>query len=81
MLDLDHCGAGVDRRVQLHQKLVHVGRVQSGCRLIEDVQRVPTLCTLQLGGKLDALRFAAGDFQGGLAEPKVTCADALHGFT
>ena len=75
VLDHDHGVAGVDQAVQLRHQLVDVGRMQAGGRLVEHVERVAALRALQLGGELDALRLAARQLGGGLAQPQVAQAD------
>jgi hypothetical protein len=45
--------------------------VQAGGGLVEDVERVAALGALELGGELDALRLAARELGGGLAEAQV----------
>jgi len=49
--------------------------VQAGGRLVEDVQRVAALRALELGGKLDALGFAARELGGGLAQAEAADTD------
>ena len=41
VLDDDHGVAGVDQPVELTDQLLDVGRMQTGRRLVEDVERVP----------------------------------------
>ena len=56
VFDDDYGVAGVDEIVQLHQELLDVRRMQPGCGLVENVERVATLGALQLRRQLDALR-------------------------
>ena len=78
----DHDGvAGVDQPVQLGHQHLHVGRVQAGRRLVQDVERVTAPGPLQLGGQLDPLRLAARQLGGRLtqvqvAQPDVAAASA-----
>ena len=44
-------------------------------RFVEHVQAAAALAALQLGGQLDALRFATGQFGGRLTEAQVAKAD------
>ena len=75
VLDDDDRVARIDEPVQLRHEPLDVRRMQAGRRLVEDVERVAALRALQLGGELDALRFAAGELRRGLAEPQVSEAD------
>src|ERR1700730_11234241 len=45
--------------------------MQTGGGLVEDIERSAVLYSLQLGGELDALCLAAGEFGSRLAEPQV----------
>ena len=53
--------------------------MQAGGRLVEDVHGFAVGSALQLGGKLDALRFTAGQGGCGLAESDVAEADVHEG--
>ena len=64
--------------LQLRHQPVDVGRMQAGGRLVEHVQRVAALRPLQLGGELDALRLAAGQLGGRLAQAQVAEADVAQ---
>ena len=75
MFDQDHGVAGVDQTVQLQQQLVDVGRMQAGGGFVQHVNGVAALRALQFAGQLDALRFAAGQFSGGLAQAQVSQPD------
>ena len=66
---------GVDQALELRHQPLDVGGVQAGGRLVEDVERVAALGALQLGRQLDALRLAAGQLGGRLAEAQVAQAD------
>jgi hypothetical protein len=43
--------------------------MQAGRRLVEYVERLSALCTLQFGGQLDTLSFASRQFGRRLAKP------------
>jgi hypothetical protein len=68
VLDDDHRVARVHQPVELRHEPLHVRRVQPGGGLVEHVERVAALRALQLGGELDALRLAARQLRGRLAE-------------
>src|SRR5919112_4542755 len=55
VLDDDDRVAGFDEAVELRQKLLDIGRVETRRRFVEDVKRVAVLGPLQLGRELDAL--------------------------
>jgi AcrR family transcriptional regulator len=72
MLDHQHGVAGVHQAVEAFQQAFDIRQVQPRGRLIEDVERVLRALQLRkLGGDLDALRFAAGERRGRLAERQV----------
>ena len=48
--------ARIDQRLQMRDQTIRVGAVEPGRRLVQYVQRVSTLRTLQLGRELDTLR-------------------------
>jgi hypothetical protein len=52
--------------------------MQAGGGLVEHVERVAALRALQLGGQLDALRLAARQLGGRLAQPQVAQADGAQ---
>src|SRR5215204_4546779 len=56
------------------EQLVHVGEVEAGRRLVEDVDGAPRGALRQLAGELDALRLAAG--QGGRRLAELDVAEA-----
>ncbi len=61
----------VDEAVEHEQQLAHVLEVQTGRRLVEHVDAAAVRALLQLGRELDALRLAAGQGRGALAETHV----------
>jgi hypothetical protein len=63
VLDQDHRVAPVDEELNHFHQLVNIGEMESGCRLIENVEGLPCSLLAQLEGELDALRFAAGEGQ------------------
>ena len=78
VLDHDHGVAGVDEPVEHGEELLHVLEVQAGGGLVEDVERLPGPDAGELARELDALRLAAGEGGGGLAELDVAEADVLE---
>ena len=71
VLDDDERIAGVAQLHEHFEQLVDIGKMQAGGRLIEDVNGAPGGLLGQLGGELDALRFAAGKRGAALPEPHV----------
>ncbi len=68
MFDHHHGIAGIDETVQHLQQLLNVIEVQSRRRLVENVKRLPRAAPAKFAGQLDALRLAARQGRGGLAE-------------
>jgi hypothetical protein len=68
VLDDDHGVAAADQSLQRSYQPRHVGHVQAGRRLIEDVERAAGAGRGQLGPEPDALRLAARERGRGLAE-------------
>ena len=71
VLDDDDGVALVDQPLQHLEQLADVLEVQTGRRLVEDVDGAAGGPLLQLGGQLDALRLTTGERGRGLAEPDV----------
>jgi hypothetical protein len=59
VLNHHHGIAGLHQFLQLNYEPRNIGWVQTRRRLVQDIERVTALRPLQLGGKLDALRFTA----------------------
>ena len=76
VLDHHHRVAGVGQLVQHLQQLGHVVEVQARGRLVQDVERAAGGAARQLLGELDALRLAARQRGGLLADVDVAEADA-----
>ncbi|MCH8961576.1 MAG: AMP-binding protein, partial [Bacteroidetes bacterium] len=78
---LDHYDgvARLDQLVQHLQKLAHILEMQTGRRLVEDVERAPRRTARQLLGQLHPLRLAARQRRRLLAEMDIAEADALAG--
>ncbi|KDA05475.1 hypothetical protein DC31_16305 [Microbacterium sp. CH12i] len=55
----------------MRDQTIRVGAVEPGRWLVQYVQRVPTLRTLQLGRELDALRLYSGELGCRLTQPEV----------
>src|SRR5699024_2374736 len=68
VLDDDHRVPLVDQPVQHLEQLADVLEVQARGRLVQHVDGASVGALVQLGGELDALRLAAGEGGGGLAE-------------
>ena len=68
MLDDDDGVARVDQLLQHLDQTVHVGDVQAGGRLVEDIYRAARGALAELGAKLDALCLAAAERGGGLTD-------------
>jgi hypothetical protein len=62
----------VAQPVQHLEQMLHVVEVQARRGLVQDVERAAGVALGQLAGELDALRLAAGERDGVLAEPQVT---------
>src|SRR5216684_2917184 len=75
VLDDQHGVAEIDEALQDVEKFSHVVEVQAGGGLVEDVERASCLSFRELACQLDALRFAAGERGGGLAEGDVAETD------
>ncbi len=78
MLGEDDGIAGINKSFDLNHQLVHIGRMQTDRRLIDDVQGRTAGYALQLSCKLDALRLAARELRRGLPEFQVPEADVLQ---
>ena len=78
VLDDDDRVAHVDQAGEHVEQLADVVEVQTGGRLVQDVDRAAGGALLQLGGELDALGLAAGEGGRGLAEPDVAEADVVE---
>src|SRR5687768_9167689 len=71
VLDHKHRVALIHKPGQYAEEPANVVAVQAGCWLVEDVKRVAGDWPAELGGQLDALRFAAGKRRRRLAERDV----------
>ncbi len=72
VLDDDHRLPGLHQAVQQPEQLLHVGQMQTGGRLVEDVH---TALLAHVGGQLQPLALAAGERGERLAEAEVAEAD------
>ena len=66
VLDDDHGVALVDQSLEHRQQLADVFEMQTGGRLVEDVDGPPGGAALELGGELDALGLTTGERGGRL---------------
>ena len=71
MLDGDHRVAHVNEAVQDVNELFYVDKMESGGRLIQNIERLPVRLFPQLIGKLDPLRLSAGKRVARLSEGDV----------
>jgi hypothetical protein len=78
VLDHDNRVAGVDQPLENLEQPLNVGEVQSGRRLVEDVERAAGRDLRQLGRQLDALGLAAGQRRRWLTEADVAEADVVE---
>ncbi len=78
VLDHEHRVAGVDQPLEHLEQPLDVGEVEPRRRLVEDVQRPAGRDLRQLLRELDALRLAARQRRGGLAEPDVVEPDVVE---
>jgi len=56
MLDDDDHIAGIDKSLQLMRQSVSIGRMQARRWLVQNIEGISVLRTLQFGRQLDALR-------------------------
>ena len=75
MFHHDHRVASVHQVIELAEQAVDIPWMQAGGGFVQHVQGRATGIALQLGGELDALRFAAGEFGRGLAKAQIAQAD------
>src|SRR5213594_3685092 len=78
VLDDHHGVAVLDQPVQHLEQLLDVREVQPRRRLVEDIEGAAGRPARQLGGELHALRLAARERGGRLAEPDVVQADVVE---
>ena len=79
MLDDDDAVALVGKGVEDAQQLIHVGKVQAGGRLVEDVEGAARAAAAEFFGQFDALGLAAGQSGSWLAELYVAEAHVVQG--
>ena len=80
VLDDHHRVAHVHQLLEHLNELVHVGGVQAGGGLVQDIDGLARGSLGQLRGQLDALGLAAGQLGGGLAQLHIAQAHLLQGF-
>src|SRR5206468_9747582 len=78
VLDDNHGVAVLDQPVQHLEQLLDVREVQPRRRLVEDIEGAAGRPARQLGGELHALRLAARERGGRLAETDVVQADVVE---
>jgi len=78
VLDDDHGIAVIDQPVQHLQQSLHVGVVEAGGRLVEEVQGTAGVAARKLGRELHALRLTARQLRRRLSEPDVAEADVVQ---
>ena len=79
VLDDDDGVAEIGEAVQDLEQLAHVVEVQAGGGLVEQIEGAAGLALGELAGQLHALRFAAGERGGALAQVHVAEADIDQG--
>src|SRR5580700_4080764 len=79
VLDDDDGVAAVDEPAQHAEEFADVFEVQPGGGLVQHVDGPAGGAALQFGGQLDALRLAAGQGRGGLAQADIAQADVGEG--
>ena len=75
MFDDDQRVAHVEERFEAIDELYDVGEMEAGGRFVEDEERAAVAFGGEVGGELEALRFAAGERGRGLADAEVVEAD------
>ena len=78
VLDDEDRVAAVDEPVEDLEQLVHVGEVEAGRRLVQEVERLARRPPRELGRELDALRLAARERRRRLPEVDVAEADVVQ---
>ena len=71
VFDHDDGVAQIDQPIEHVEQLANIIKMQSSCRLIENVNGLAGVGTRQLGGQLDALGLAAGQRRSGLAQSEI----------
>src|SRR5262249_35096130 len=74
----EHRVAGVDETLQNTEKPPDIVEMEPGGGLVEDVEEVPTQPGAELSGDLEALRLAARQGRGGLAQAEIAEPDVLE---
>src|SRR5262245_28695195 len=75
MLDNDYCVAEVCQPAQHIEKLFHIIEMETGRRLVEDIERLAGCPLAQFFCQLDSLCFSAGKRRGWLTESDVSQTD------
>ena len=78
MLHYDHGVPRLYPPIELRHEPLYIGRVEPGRGLVQDVERVAPLNSLQLRRKPDPLCFAAGELGGRMPQPQLTEANLAH---
>src|SRR5262249_26214917 len=78
VLDDDGCVAAIDQALQNGEELANVVEMQARGGLVEQIERATSLSAGELGSQLDALRFAAAQRRGGLAERQIAETDVVQ---
>src|SRR5262249_19509343 len=75
---------GDDRVAHFHQtmknvnKFLHIGKVEAGGRLIQNIERFPVRLLAELIGELDSLRFTSGQWVARLSQGDVAHANIVE---
>src|SRR6185437_5063840 len=75
VFDHDDGVSGGHEQLQLSHQLVDVGWMQSGGRLVQNIESAAVLLTLQLGSQLDALGLSARKLRRRLTESQIAQPD------
>ena len=78
MLDNEHGITRIHKTLKHIYQLCDIGGVQSGRRLVEQIEGPAGRALCKLGGKLYALSLAAGERCGGLSELDISESDLAH---
>ena len=71
MLDHQNRVARIDQALQHVEQLTNILKMEAGCGLVQNVERLACLATMKLLGELHALRLAARKRRSGLAQTHV----------
>ena len=79
MLDHQHRVTRIDQALQHVEQLADILKMKTGCRLVQNVERLARLATMELLGKLHTLRLTARERRSGLAQAHIAQANVIQG--